>query len=330
MITDSHGRTINYLRLAVTDKCNLRCTYCMPAVGLNWLPKAELMTTEEMLRISRLLITMGVEKIRITGGEPFVRKDLMPFLGELSKMLGHGLKEITLTTNGLLTEPYIPELKKLGIRSVNLSLDTLDRQRFIDITRRDALPQVLNTLEKLLLAGIAVKINTVVMEDCNTQDILPLVALTKSMPVSVRFIEEMPFNGGTHDISLSWNFSRIIEHIREQYPDLAKMQDPIHATALNYHIEGHQGDIGVIAAYTRSFCGSCNRLRITAKGGLRTCLYGQGVLNLKDLIRAGASDQVIEKQLLSAVLNKPLDGWEAEKNKTNNIIGQPSMATIGG
>jgi len=288
------------------------------------------MTTEEILRISQLLIKMGIEKIRITGGEPFVRKDLMLFLERLSSHLGNGLNEITLTTNGLLTKPYVREFKKLGVRSVNLSLDTLDKQRFKEITRRDALDDVLNTMEELLSEGIIVKINTVVMEGRNTQDILPLVELTKSSPVSVRFIEQMPFNGGTHDISLSWNFSRIIEHIKQHYPGLTKMQDPIHSTALNYHIQGHQGDIGVIAAYTRSFCGSCNRLRITAEGGLRTCLYESGGLNLKDLIRAGATDQVIEQQLLRAVLKKPLDGWEAQKNQAKNSFGHPSMATIGG
>jgi len=300
----------------------------MPERGLDWLPKPELMTTGEMLRLCTLLVKMGVDKIRITGGEPFVRKDLLPFLSDLSDIAG--LNELTLTTNGLLTGPYIADLKKIGIRSVNLSLDTLDRERFTMITRRDGLTEVLNTLDGLIAQDIDVKINTVVMEGKNTQDIIPLVELSRYLPVSVRFIEEMPFNGGTHDISLNWNFSRILEQIKQHFPTLQKKPDPQHSTALNYQIEGHQGDIGVIAAYTRSFCGSCNRLRITPNGVLRTCLYEAGTLNLKDLMRAGAADKVLEAHLNAAILKKPLDGWEAEAGLLDNQLEHQSMATIGG
>ena len=326
MMLDNHGRTINYLRLAVTDKCNLRCTYCMPAEGLDWLPKTALMTTQEMLRLCALLVKMGVSKIRITGGEPFVRKDLLPFLYDLSAL--SGLEELTLTTNGLLTAPYVVDLKKMGVRSINLSLDTLDRQRFKMITRRDGLKDVLNTLDVLLSQDIHVKINTVVMEGKNTMDIIPLVELSQHLPVSVRFIEEMPFNGGTHNVSLNWNFSRILEHIKAYFPTLQKKGDPLHSTALNYKIEGHKGDIGIIAAYTRSFCGSCNRLRVTPNGLLQTCLYEAGTLNLKDLMRAGARDAVLEAQVQAAILKKPLDGWAAAA--TNDQLEHQSMATIGG
>ena len=187
MLTDNHGRPVNYLRLAVTDRCNLRCFYCMPAHGLEWLERKELMTWEEMLFVCSALVKMGIEKIRLTGGEPFARRNFINFLEELSKL--EGLKEITLTTNGVLTAPYISLLKELGIRSVNLSLDTLDRERFAQITRRDELPKVLDTLHELLRHDIQVKINAVVMEGRNTEDIIPLVGLTKELPVSVRFIE---------------------------------------------------------------------------------------------------------------------------------------------
>ncbi len=229
MIIDSYGRKINYLRLAVTDRCNLRCTYCMPAAGLNWLPRRELMTYEEMLRLCSLLVKMGIEKIRITGGEPFIRKDLLPFLQNISFI--DGLQELTLTTNGLLTAPLVPELKNIGIKSVNLSLDTLDKNRFARIARRDGLDRVLKTLDALLSHNIAVKINTVVMEGCNTEDIIPLVRLTKTLPVSVRFIEEMPFNGGTHHVSPDWNFVKILEHIKEHFPEIEKIKDAAHSTS---------------------------------------------------------------------------------------------------
>ena len=168
----------------------------MPEEGLNWLQRKELMTYEEMLQICRVLVKMGIEKIRITGGEPFVRKDLMQFLSALSKI--NGLNELTITTNGVLTAPLVPELKKLGIKSVNLSLDTLDANRFFMITHRDEFAKVMDTLEQLLKHDIGVKINAVVMDGKNTQDIIPMVEMTKDMPVSVRFIEEMPFNGEGH------------------------------------------------------------------------------------------------------------------------------------
>src|SRR5438045_1459556 len=188
----------------------------MPEEGIDWLSRSELMTYEEMLRICSLLVKLGVNKIRITGGEPFVRKDIMKLLTSLSMI--QGLEQITVTTNGVLTAPLVPELKKLGIKSVNLSLDTLDRNRFFSIAKRDELPKVLDTLGQLLRHNIDVKINAVVMDGKNTQDILPLVGLTKDLPVSVRFIEEMPFNGGdSYYTKLQWNYIHILETIKEKY-----------------------------------------------------------------------------------------------------------------
>ncbi len=328
MITDSHGRTINYLRLAVTDRCNLRCAYCMPAEGLDWLPRKELMTYEEMLRLCSLFVEMGVEKVRITGGEPFVRRDLVPFLYRLSGI--GGLRELTLTTNGLLTGEYVADLKKMGVRSVNLSLDTLDAGRFYRITRRKGLEKVLSTMDKLLENGIRVKINAVVMEDKNTEDIIPLVQLAAKLPVSVRFIEEMPFNGGKEDVSLHWNYTRILEHIRQAFPAIAKIGDPAHATAYGYKIPGFEGDIGIIAAYSRSFCGACNRLRITPTGMLRTCLYDAGNVNLKDAMREGRTNAELQQIITNAILKKPKDGWEAQRTLVAQHREHESMAAIGG
>ncbi|MDO3625270.1 GTP 3',8-cyclase MoaA [Mucilaginibacter sp. BT774] len=329
MLTDNHGRKINYLRLAVTDRCNLRCFYCMPEEGLNWLSRKELMTYEEMLRSCALLVRMGIEKIRITGGEPFVRKDIMQFLTALSVL--PGLNELTITTNGVLTAPLVPELKKIGIRSVNLSLDTLDANRFFSITKRDEFANVMETLEQLLKHKIEVKINAVVMDGKNTQDIIPLVELTKELPISVRFIEEMPFNGDGHIYTgLQWDYVRILDEIRHRYPDMNKLTDSLYSTSYNYHIPGHKGDIGVIAAYSRTFCGTCNRIRITPQGELKTCLYDAGVLNIKDLIRGGATDNDLQNALLKGFSNRPKDGWEAEKNRSKNLPAHESMATIGG
>ncbi len=297
----------------------------MPEHGIDWLSRKDLMSYEEMMRISTLLVKNGISKIRITGGEPFVRKDIMSFIAGLSAL--NGLQELTLTTNGVLTAPLVPELKKFGIRSVNLSIDTLDRNRFFAITRRDELPAVLDTLHELLRHGIDVKVNAVVMDGRNTDDIIPLVQFTKDMPVSVRFIEEMPFNGSgaTTPSSPQWDYIRILETIRSAYPEIKKLKDPQFSTSYNYQVPGHKGSVGIIAAYTRSFCGTCNRIRITPQGMLKTCLYDNGVLNIRDLVRAGNTDTEIMSSLTTAIHHRAKDGFEAEKNAVHE-----SMAAIGG
>jgi cyclic pyranopterin phosphate synthase len=301
----------------------------MPEEGLNWLDRKELMTYEEMMHICSLLVNMGIEKIRITGGEPFVRKDIMQFLTALSKL--EKLKQLTLTTNGILTAPHVSELKKIGIKSVNLSLDTVDRNRFFAITRRDELPDVLKTLDALLNHNIETKLNAVVMDGKNTEDIIPLVELTKNLPVSVRFIEEMPFNGeADHNPGLQWDHIKILNRIKEKYPDINKIPDPPYSTSYNYHIPGHKGSIGIIAAYTRSFCGTCNRIRITPIGELKTCLYDDGVLNFKNLLRQGLDDNELRTALLKALDHRAKDGWEAEQLRKEKNPVHESMATIGG
>jgi len=329
LLLDNHGRKINYLRLAVTDRCNLRCFYCMPEDGLDWLSRKELMTYEEMLQSCSLLVKMGIEKIRITGGEPFVRKDIMKFLTAVSEL--DGLKELTITTNGVLTAPHVQELKRIGVKSVNLSLDTLDANRFFTITRRDEFDNVMATLNELLKHNIEVKINAVVMDGKNTQDIIPLVELTKDLPVSVRFIEEMPFNGDGHIYTgLKWDYIRILDEIKDKYTGIKKIPDTLYSTSYNYQIPEHRGSVGIIAAYSRTFCGTCNRIRITPEGELKTCLYDDGVLNIKNLLREGMGEDDLKGVLLSAFDHRPKDGWEAEHLRVKNTGIHESMATIGG
>jgi len=295
---------------------------------LNWLARKELMSYEEMLRACTLLVKMGIQKIRITGGEPFIRKDIMRFLTALSKL--EGLNELSITTNGVLTAPHVAELKNIGVRSVNLSLDTLDAGRFFTITRRDEFSAVMATMDELLKHDMEVKINAVVMDGKNTRDIIPLVELTKQLPVSVRFIEEMPFNGDGHVYQgLSWDHVRILDEIKAAFPAIKKIADPLYSTSYNYHIPGHKGDVGIIAAYSRTFCGTCNRIRITPQGTLKNCLYDDGVLNVKDLMRAGKNDDTINQTLLQAFNNRVKDGWEAERLVENTGVHE-SMAAIGG
>lgn len=326
---DNHNRPLNYLRLSVTDRCNLRCFYCMPEEGIRYLPKKELLSFEEIERLVTLLAGMGITKVRLTGGEPFVRTDLMKLIRKISAV--PGITCLHLTTNGVLTAPYISDLKALGIASVNLSLDTLNRERFKQITLRDAFDSVMNTLELLIENQIPVKINAVVMDGKNIDDILPLVELTKHRDISVRFIEEMPFNGeGAHYPVLTWTHRKILSYITEAYPTLQKINDPDNSTASNYKVPGYHGDIGIIAAFSRTFCGTCNRIRVTAQGILKTCLYDDGVLNIRDLMRTGCSDDQIEQKLMHAFAHRPKNGFEAEQQRTANTPVHESMSTIGG
>ncbi len=323
---DNHGREISYLRLAVTDRCNLRCFYCMPSDGIKYMPEKELLTWEEMARMVSILHTLGIKKVRITGGEPFVRNGLMEFLEEIAQIKN---LEICLTSNGVLLEKNIPHLQKLGIQSINLSMDSLNKERFREITRRDDFDVVYASLQALIEAKMQVKINTVVMEGKNDQDIHALTDFTEHHPVSVRFIEEMPFNGAGQTASkLTWDFTRIFQHIQQKYPQITALNKHYGDTSMNYQIPGFMGNVGIIAAFSRTFCGTCNRLRITAKGEVKTCLYDDGVFDLKTLLRGNASDDEIKRTIVHLQSNRHLNGFEAEKNRKNVI--QESMTTIGG
>ena len=328
MLIDNHGRVINYLRLAVTDRCNLRCFYCMPKNGIKYMKKNDLLSFEEMFRLIRVFGDLGVSKIRITGGEPFVRSGIMSFLKEISELVS--ITEISITTNGTFTLDKISALEKMGIKSVNLSLDSLDRERFFDITRRDLFDRVMMTYRKLVNSKINVKTNMVVMDGRNIEDIYPMLELTKYDDVSVRFIEEMPFNGteGQGNATI-WPAEKIMKHIEKKYSH-QKMIDSPAATSLNYKIPGYVGSFGIIPAYSRTFCGSCNRIRLTPQGTLRTCLYGEGQLNFRDLIRSSVTDHVLADHLIKAISNRANDGFEAEKSRSATLPASESMATIGG
>ena len=328
-LIDNHGRSVSYVRLAVTDRCNLRCFYCMPEEGIDYVPKPHLLTFEEMERAVRLLVEMGVDKVRITGGEPFVRRGIMEFLENMSQI--DGLRQINITTNGVLTAPLVPELKRIGIKSVNLSMDTLDRQRFFDITRRDEFDKVWETLETLQEYQISTKINTVVMSGKNTDEIIALSELTRRHNVSVRFIEEMPFNGeGQHEYKEFWNHHKILNELQQQYPNIYKLPDPPASTSYNYQIPGHKGSVGIIAAFSRTFCGTCNRLRITPQGDFRTCLYGDSTFNLRNSLRQNLDNETVKQRIYEAVQNRAKDGFEAEKSRVLSGTPSESMATIGG
>ncbi len=321
-LVDGHNRPINYLRLAVTDRCNLRCAYCMPPAGIRVLPHQELLSFEEILRLVALFTRLGIGKVRITGGEPFVRRDLPDLLAALRKLAG--LEQLHITTNGVLTGNYLETLQKINISGINLSIDTFRTDRFREITRRDQLPAVLATLRLCLAQGVPLKINTVVQPG-NLAELGEIARLAKAHPVEVRFIEPMPFNGGRIFTATQPQEAAIREILQKELPPMTRILGR-QGTAALYEVQGFRGRIGVIAGYSRQFCGHCNKIRLTPDGGLKTCLYGKPVLNLKELLRTGCDDGEIVRSIHAAVAAKPLNGMEAAAKEGVT----DSMATIGG
>ncbi len=328
MLTDKFGRKISYLRLGITDRCNLRCQYCMPAQGIDIVKRNELLSYKEMYRITRVLSELGVNKVRLTGGEPFVRKDFVKFLESLS--YNKNLDQINITTNGALISNYITELENLGINTINLSLDTLKADKFKQITRRDVFKETYETLENLLLSKLVLKLNVVVQPGFNTDEIVDFVELTKTKDLAVRFIEEMPFNGkGLRATDEIWNFDRIYHEIQKNFNDITELSNKRSSTSKNFKVEGYKGSFGIIPAFTRTICHDCNRIRITATGMFKNCLFDDGVFNIRDFIRKGASDEDLKELFISTVQQKPKNGFVAEANRKDQNVSE-SMSTIGG
>jgi cyclic pyranopterin phosphate synthase len=323
-LTDPFGRKLDYLRLSLTERCNLRCTYCMPPQGIPLKAKDNILSFEEMDRLVQLFLNLGMKKIRITGGEPFVRKGAFEFIQSISQY--ELLKSLNITTNAVLIEKYLPGLKKLKLDSLNISLDSLNRERFKKITLRDNFDIVYKNIFKALDLGISVKINVVVMPGVNDMELKDFVRLTKEHSLQIRFIEEMPFNGADFD-DKNMTSRQIMEILDKEF--LLQEQDPVvNATARIFKIPGYQGSVGIIEGFTRTFCSTCNRLRITAEGVFKTCLYDRTALNFKQLIREGATDSDLIRAIKNAVLHRAKDGFESQKRA--NTRYNLSMAQIGG
>ncbi len=325
---DSFDRTIDYVRIAVTDRCNLRCFYCMPAEGIPYEPKQHLLSYEEITRVLRVLGGLGFRKVRFTGGEPFLRKDFMQLLENTAGLPDYD--SIHITSNGTLLQKHIPRLKQLGITKINLSIDSLDPERFHKITRRNDFDKVMRTFALLVENGFKIKLNAVIMHGINTQDIIPLAELAKTHPVDVRFIEEMPFNGGYKENLKLYRAKDIHTDLKAQYPGLEMLPSEHGDTADLIKVPGYQGNIGVIAAFSRTFCHTCNRLRISSKGEIKTCLYDGGVFNIRDYMRSGVTDKELAKKFQELVKLKPKDGFAAEQSRTNTTTPLESMSVIGG
>ncbi|WP_394747717.1 GTP 3',8-cyclase MoaA [Spongiimicrobium salis] len=325
---DSFDRSIDYVRIAVTDRCNLRCFYCMPKEGIPYEPKAHLLSYEEITRLLTVLADLGFKKVRFTGGEPFLRKDFMQLLENTAQLAAYD--SINITSNGTLLQKHIPKLKELGIQKINLSIDSLDKARFHKITRRDDFDKVIDTFHKLLDADFKLKLNAVIMHGINTQDIIPLAQLAEKYPVDVRFIEEMPFNGGYKENLKMYSARDIHRDLKEYYTDLSPLKMAHGDTANLYKVPGHMGNIGVIAAFSRTFCNTCNRLRISSKGDIKSCLYDDGVFNIRDFMRSGVSDDELRLKFAELIRQKPKDGYEAEAARKDRTKVLESMSSIGG
>ncbi|KAI5803432.1 hypothetical protein DFH27DRAFT_49137 [Peziza echinospora] len=286
-LTDTFERKHNYLRISITERCNLRCTYCMPAEGVPLSPEGNLLTTPEILHLAKLFVSQGVTKIRLTGGEPTIRKDIVELITELGKLRSQGLTELAITSNGIVLARKLPKLVEAGLTGVNLSLDTMDPWKFQLMTRRKGMEAVLKSIDTALQVGVkSLKINCVVMKGVNDMEIPDFVALTKDKPIEVRFIEYMPFDGNKWNQNKMVPFADMLNQIKAIYPTIGPALDAHNNdTSKTYQIPGHLGRVGFITSMTHNFCGSCNRLRITSDGNLKVCLFGEEEVSLRDLMR---------------------------------------------
>jgi cyclic pyranopterin phosphate synthase len=282
MIKDRFGRNHNYLRISLTDNCNLRCHYCMPEEDYTFTPQANLMQPDEIEKLATLFVKEGVTKIRLTGGEPLVRKDAASIILKLSRLPVH----LTLTTNGTRLHEFVDVLEQANIHSLNISLDTLDAEKFKILTRRDLFQQVVENIELLVKKGFHIKVNTVVMKGFNDQELTNFIAWTKEIPVHVRFIEFMPFAGNQWKSDKVVTWQEILQKISHEYSYLPLAHEE-NETAKKYIVPGHAGTFAVISTMSENFCGDCNRMRLTADGKLKNCLFSKEETDLLNALRNG-------------------------------------------
>ena len=302
---DNNHRPINYLRLSVTDRCNLRCIYCMPEKGIRFMPHSEILTYEEMLHIVRLCVQKGIRKVRLTGGEPLVRKGFIGFLERLCKV--EELEEIALTTNGVLLKAFAADIKNCGICRINVSLDSLKPERFARITGRDYFEQVCEGIEEAEHVGFnPIKINVVAIKGVNDDEILDFAALTLEKPYHVRFIEIMPIG-----YKNMWTAEKFIsaKEIHNRIQTLGVLQpkghNPLDGPAERYALEGAKGEVGFIGALSNHFCDNCNRLRLTADGHLKGCLFSDQETDIKTPLREDRKGAYLLDLIKHAIQNKP-------------------------
>ena len=326
MIIDPFNRVHDYLRISLTDNCNFRCFYCMPEEDYEFTPSSQLMRAYEIFELAKIFVGLGVKKIRLTGGEPLVRKDAKQIIQSLANLP----VSLTMTTNGTRLHEYLPVLKSANIKSVNVSLDTLKREKFMLITRRDQFDIVYNNIKLLLENDIRVKVNMVVMKGLNENEVNDFVEWTKNTPVHIRFIEFMPFSGNKWTSNKVFTFHEMLELISEKYSYI-KLQDEKNDTAKKYSVTGHMGTFAVISTMSSPFCDTCNRLRLTADGKMKNCLFSKEETDLLTALRNGRDIVALIQQCISK------KAWQLGGQFDSNIehvhaneIQNRSMISIGG
>ena len=326
-LTDSFGRVHNNLRISVTDRCNIRCFYCMPETGVQFVKRSEILDFEEIERFARIAVTLGIDKIRVTGGEPLLRRDLPVLIRRLASI--PGLSDLALTTNGVLLAELAGPLYDAGLRRLNVHLDTLDRERFRQITRRDDLDQVLAGLAAAKQMGFRIKLNAVAVKNLVEPDVVPLALYARENGFEVRYIEFMPLDSqNLWDRGKVLLADEIIETLSREIAPLHEVPDPDpRAPASEYQFADGGGTVGFIASVSRPFCLNCNRIRLTADGKLRYCLFAIEEDDVKTLMRSGASDQDIAALIRRNVLGK----WEGHEINSSSFVAPPRpMYSIGG
>ena len=328
MITDRFNRVHDYLRVSLTERCNLSCSYCMPAEGIQLRPRSEFMTAGEVVKMAKIFVSLGVKKIRLTGGEPLVRKDV----GEIITGLSQLPIELAISTNGILVDKYLDTFKSCGLKSINVSLDSLKKEKFNAITRRDDFDKVKSNINLLLENNFHVKINTVIIKGFNEDEICDLVEWMRDKNIHVRFIEFMPFDGNKWDWGKGISYKGIMTRIESRYGgNVEKLEDSKNETAKNYTIKNYKGTFAVISSVTNPFCDTCNRMRLTADGKLKNCLFSPSETDLLTAMRNGKDiipvilESIWNKKAVRGGMESFKDFSDSSKNKKNR-----SMVAIGG
>lgn len=329
ILKDTFGRNHNYLRISLTEKCNLRCTYCMPINGVPLSPKSNLMTAEEVYEIAKVFVKNGVDKIRLTGGEPLLRKDFPAIIQMLSTLN----VQMSITSNAVLIDRHISDLKKYGVNDINISLDTLATDKFMHIAKRDQFKKVYENLLLLIHEGFRVKVNVVLIKGFNENEITDFIQLTKELPISVRFIEFMPFDGNKWEKEKMISYEEVMRYVYNEFEekDVERLVDAKNDTTKNYKIKSYKGSFGIISSVTNPFCDSCNRIRLTANGNLKNCLFSNTETNLLAQFREGKSIEPII-QMVIMKKHKMRGGMDSMQKLENPDLHQQnrSMITIGG
>ncbi|NGP75037.1 GTP 3',8-cyclase MoaA [Balneolaceae bacterium YR4-1] len=323
-IIDSFGREHTYLRISLTDRCNLRCFYCMPEEGIELTDKENVMTLEEIVAISKTFTKLGVDTIRLTGGEPLIRNNFEFLARELAK-LGVTLK---LTTNGIVLNKHFELFQEIGLKRINISLDTLDKAKSVFIAKRDYFDRIMDNIKQAIAYDFDIKLNIVLIKGVNDMEINDFIALTEDQNIGVKFIEFMPFKGNEWDWDKGISKEEILKTVRSKYSEIEKLEDPEHSTSANYKVKGFKGSFGIVSTITNPFCAGCNRIRLTADGNMKNCLFATAETDLLTPFRNG---EAIDEIILDAIKDKKFsrDGMDVEMKKEHYEQNR-SMTSIGG